>query len=171
MSSPLSRNMRDGQILIKDGASASITLDTDEGDFNIEWGSEPRVIKQRGALGHLRAGDEVPLKWSFKVKVSKLRADESTLGGTDSVPTVIDAFEKKGPAAAWTTTGASGEPHQVKLVFKIANPVSAGRREVITLDKSRASSWKFAEGDEYDTLEASGISMITEPAITFEAQT
>lgn len=170
MTTPLTRNMRDGQILVKDGASGSITLDTDEGSLSWEEGNDPRVIKQRGALSHLRSGDEEPCKGSFSVKVSKIRGDDTGQGGTDTAGTMRDAFRKEGLCNAWTTTGAAGEPHQVKLVFNIANPDTTGRREVVTFGKVPCPKFSFKEGEEFDTLDVTFIDNETAPTITHEAQ-
>jgi len=162
--------MRDGTLIIEDGDSNTLTLDTDEGDFSCEWGNDPRVVKQRGALSHLRDGDEETLSGTLNVKVSKIRADYSSLGGSDTDPTPYDALLQKGPASAWDSVGTAGEPYQIKLTLKIANPDTTGRREVVEIDKLRVGRVTFSEGDEYDTLAFPFTANITEPTITFEAQ-
>lgn len=168
----ITRNMRDGQIEILDNGANSLTLDTDEGDLSIEWGNEDRLIKQRGSVtsGHFREGDEEPVTGTVNVKVSQIRADDTSMGGTDDEPTPYDALHQVGPAAAWESTGESGEPYLCKLRFKLANPDSTGRREVIVLDKVRVGRVTFSEGDEYDTLAFPFTARIAEPTFTFEAQ-
>jgi hypothetical protein len=128
------------------------------------------VIKQRGALSHLRTGDEEPVKGSFSAKVSKIRGDDTGQGGTDTAGTMRDFFKKQGLYNACTTTGTTGEPHQCKIVFKIANPDTTGRREVITFGKVPCPKFSFKEGEEFDTLEVSFIDNETAPTITHEAQ-
>ena len=60
---PLTRNLRDGQLVISDGAGSptSLTLTLDNGD--LEW-TEPEEeveIKDRGVLDHVRPGDQQSL--------------------------------------------------------------------------------------------------------------
>jgi hypothetical protein len=173
MGDGISRNLRDGQLIVQDAATPTVhskTIDLDEGDFKMDWtpdGGEPKVILNRGVLSHFRKGDEKPVGGSFSAKLSKIIADT---GAGDSVPSEYEALTLTGLAASWTTTGLSGEPKLCKLVIKVANPNTSGRREVITLDKVKVSKVSFEEGEEYDKLSFEFVARITAPTITFEAQ-
>jgi hypothetical protein len=173
MGDGISRNLRDGQLIVQDGTTPtplSKTIDLDEGDFKMDWkpdGGEPRIILNRGALSHFRKGDEKPVSGSFSAKLSKIIADT---GAGDSVPSEYEAITMTGLAAAWVTTGLAGEPKLCKLVVKVANPNASGRREVITLDKVKVSKVSFEEGEEYDKLSFEFVARVTAPTITFEAQ-
>lgn len=170
MGDGISRNLRDGQLIVMDGSTHSKTIDLDDGEFKADWspnGGEPRVILNRGALSHFRTGDEKPVTGSLSAKLSKLIADT---GGGDSVPSEYEALTLTGLAASWTTTGLAGEPKLCKLVLKVTNPNAAGRREVITLDKVKLGKVSLEEGEEYDKLSFEFVARITEPTITFEAQ-
>lgn len=170
MTVPLHRKMSDGQIIIQDGGANTLTLDTDQGDLSLKWGSEANVRSHRGALSHFRDGVETPVEVSFSVVVSKISADDTSGGGSDTDPTPEEALTGNGLASGWTSTGQTGEPYQSKLVFKIANPDTSGRREVITINKLRCNSCEFSEGEDEDTLSFSGVALITRPAFSFEAQ-
>ena len=170
----VTRNMRDGQIYITDADGITgenyLLLDTEEGDFGLEWGNEPRLIKQRGSVdnGHFREGDEEATSGTINVKLCKIRAD--SVGG-DTEPTPVEALKGVGALAAdWLSDGLAGEPHLCKLILKIANPDTTGRREVIELGHVRCGRVSFSEGDEYDTLAFPFTSREVEPTFSFEAQ-
>ena len=165
----VTRNLRDGVLYIQDDGDNELEINLDEGDVNIKWSVEDRLVNDRGALSHFRAGDEVPTDVSFSAKVSKITADDTAKGGTDTTPSVYEALMRLGLAAGWATTGYDGEPYLCTLVFKIANPDPTGRMEVITCGKFRASAPEFAEGEENDTLSFTGRGRLA-PVFTYEAQ-
>lgn len=169
----VTRNLRDGTLYVQDNGDNEVELDLDEGDLSVKWGNEDRLVKNRGSVanGHFRAGDEEPVEVTFTAKVSKIVADDTSLGGSDGNPSAYNALRQTGPASGWSSCGDSGEPYLCRLVFKLANPDTSGRREVITIDKFREETVEFSEGEEYDTLAFSGRARIAAPVFSFEAQT
>ncbi|MCA9031117.1 MAG: hypothetical protein KDA66_09935, partial [Planctomycetaceae bacterium] len=72
----ISRNLRDGELVIKDGSTTPLVLTVvlDEGDLT--WTERQRTIevKDRGSIlnGHTRKGDEESISISFTAKWTQL---------------------------------------------------------------------------------------------------
>lgn len=158
----VSRNLRDGQIKIKDGTTPtplSVTLTLEEGDLSFSVKKEYKQIRDRGALDHVRAGDEQVVPVSFSIKLD--RVSEAT-----SPVTLYDALRKVRSAAAWVSVAGAGEPYAVIIEFTVLDPAGGADDEVITFAKFFPEDVTFAEGDDYNTLSVSGFSFETAPAIT-----
>ena len=171
--SPITRNLQDGVLYIQDGDDPvnSLEVTLDSGDLAVEWGVDDILTDDRGVMDHFRPAKQEPIKVSFTAKQTKIAADDTSKGGTDTAPTPDQALDQEGLAAGWVSTGKTGESYLVTLVFKIANPDSAGRREVITIPYFRRGPVKFAEGEENNTLDFSGLSRAAKPTFSWEAQT
>lgn len=168
----ITRNLRDGVLYIQDsGASNTLEVTMDAGDVEFAWGADALVIMDRGKLDHLRPGDEVPTTLKFTSKVSKIAADDTSKGGGDTEATPLQALTQDALAVGWSSVGDAGEPYMVDLVFKIANPDSSGRREVITIPYFCVGPVAFNEGEENNTLEFNGLARVPKPIFTWEAQT
>lgn len=163
----ITRNLRDGSILIKDGSATtpnSITLEIEEGNMSFTEDRTARIISDRGALSHRRTGDEVACAVSFGVKFCKYASESS------EEPTVRDALTGQGEASSWVSTGNAGEPYTPDLEFRVANPDAEGHREDFLFTDFHADTLEFSEGDEYDTLSVSGTALIVGPTVTHTAQ-
>lgn len=73
----LVRNLRDGELVIKDGTSPTplaLTVLLDEGDLSWTQRSRTIEIKDRGSIaaGHTRRGDEESVAISFTAKWTQL---------------------------------------------------------------------------------------------------
>jgi len=166
---PITRNLTDGQIVIKDGTTTplSVTIDCDEGDLSIVVHKDRKVIMNRGDLDHVREGVSVPVDLSFTVMFSEFYTDEA------SSYTPYELLMQQGDATSAASTRAdSAEAYCVDVEFTITNPdADTGEKdELIKVDDFFVEEITFTEGDEYNTLAVSGRAMITSPTITKEAR-
>ena len=157
------RNLRDGQLQLKDGATPTpnaLTLDLLEG--NLTWSVKTNVITvlDRGTIDHQRAGDDSPMEISFSAKVVNL-SDVTT-------PTLYDALHKYRSAAGWTSTETDSDLFHLNLNFTLDDPTdaSAGTDEHIAFGSVAVTSFDFSEGDEYSTVAVSLISKGTRPTFS-----
>jgi len=153
------RNLRDGQITVKDGAAASVVLTLENGDLTYEIRKDHKRIRDRGALDHTRPGDEQETKLSFSVMVD--RVSEAT-----TPVTLHDALMNVRSASTWVSSGAAHEPYQVDIEFKVLDPAGGADDETITFTKFHVESITPAEGDDANTIEVSGFAFITDAAYT-----
>jgi len=145
----VTKNLRDGQLTIKDGAAATIVVALDEGDLSFTVDTTPREIKDRGAHDHLRLGDENAIEMSFTCKFTRYQGR----GGGD--PSVRDGLKQEGNASGWTTTNTDGgDVYTTDLDFLISDP--DGTNELLAFAKFAVDTLEFSEGEEYDTLSVSG---------------
>ena len=155
------RNLRDGQIQVKDGAGSpvTITLTLEKGDLKWARKQSPIQVNDRGALDHVRPGDQQPVALSFSIQVNRVHA----LTGS---ATLYNAFTKTGPASTWTSVGATHEVYMVKVVFTVLDPTGGADNEVITFDRVFHEELSNEEGETTNMLAFSGVSHATAPTIT-----
>lgn len=151
------RNLRDGTLVIKDGAAtpASITVTLEEGNLRWTERSPAHIIKDRGVLDHARKAPDEPVDWEFTLMFQSLSKHATT--------TEYDALTKTGGAAAWTSDEPTSDVYAVTLEFTIADPASGS--EVITFARAIPEEISFEEGDEFDRLTARGRAVITRPSV------
>lgn len=149
------RNLRDGILKVKDNGANSITLALDMGDLT--WTEHNNIVQvdDRGALDHVRNGDQQAVELSFSIKVDRLHA-------TSGNPTLRQALKKVGQAASWASVGAAAEPYMVKLEFTITDPAGVVN-EVITFNRFIQTETEYAEGEEYNTYSVKGVDHETMP--------
>src|SRR6478752_5847952 len=72
----LTRNLRDGELVIKDGTGTPKTLTVllDEGDLSWTLKQRTLEVKDRGSIsaGHLRKGDDESVQLSFTARWTQL---------------------------------------------------------------------------------------------------
>lgn len=161
------RNLRDGIIIAQDGNATnqqSQEFDIEQGNLSFTIKRAARIIKDRGALSHRRAGDEEACEISFSVYLCKFKAES----GED--PSLYDCLTGTGEASGWTSTSETGEPFTADLVFKIINPDADGNREVFTFADFHADELEVTEGEEADVVTATGTALVVEPTVSHEAQ-
>lgn len=161
----LVRNLRDGELMLEDGASSPLrlTILLDEGDLS--WTERTRTleIKDRGSLssGHTRPGDEESLTLSFTARWTQL------IGRTlsSSNPLQFYEFLTFTPGAGITSTSRAGEQQTLKLVFTVFDP-AGGPAEKITFARVYRESLTLSEGETANTISFSGRDFETRPTIT-----
>ena len=144
------RNLRDGQLVIKDGGQSpqSVTVALDDGDLEWVETRTPVGVKDRGTLSHLRNGDQVPVFGRF---TARFREFVTTGSGGDVSP--YEALTQSGEASDWESTNADGGGvYTVELELTIANPQSGGSAERVTFSKVALERITFRQGDPYDAL-------------------
>lgn len=157
----MTRNLRDGVLVINDGGGSpeTLTIAVDEGDIRIEEVSNAVEVLDRGVLDHVREGDQEPVTVEFSLKFQEFIADTGAAS-----PTPYEALRKIGNASAWASTRGVGEKYCLNLIFTIASPAGAPN-EVVTLADFYHTRIAFAEGADYNTLSVSGRAWITTPSV------
>jgi hypothetical protein len=163
---PLVRNLRDGELVIRDGTSPapqSLTVLLDEGDLS--WTERTRTIeiKDRGSIaaGHLRKGDDESVALSFTAKWTQLLGQ--AVEPTD--PLALYEFLTFQPAAEVASTSPPGQQETLELEFTIRDP-AGGPGEVVTFHKVYRETLTLAEGNEANTITFTGRSFETAPTVT-----
>ena len=163
--SQLTRNLRDGELVIRDGSSPplSLTLLLDQGDLT--WTQRQRTIevKDRGsiALGHTRKGDDESVALSFTARWTQLLGRSVDPVDPLQLYELLMFVEDSGVVS----TSAAGEQETLTLEFTIRDPAGiAGER--VTFEKVYRESLTMSEGDEANLIAFSGRAFQTAPAVT-----
>jgi len=150
----ITRNLRDGTVKFLDASTNSLSLAIDEGDFKSTESENTRNITDRGALDHIRTGDEEPSTFSVSVKFTQWYGAGATLQTLKEL--------KDNPAAlSWSSTAATGEPRTFTTLIETVDPGATAWVESYTLTRCRVNTLEFSEGDEYNTLALTGTAYIT----------
>lgn len=162
MTIPVTKNLRDGVITIYDGTSYTpneLEVIIEEGNLTFKEEKTVVEVKDRGALSHLRPGEEISVKGSFSIKFRQFLQQE---GATD--PSVYEALTKTGGASAWVSTNTDGGGvYTVGIRFEIATPTSGEKAEKITFDPVFIPGIDFKEGDESNELSFEFTAFQTKP--------
>jgi len=153
-------------IKIKDGDTNSLEIKL--GDGNITWSEKKarQYIKDRGKLDTVRNADEDPMD----VTVDALWEFLTGSGASGALPTVEDAFKRRGPAAAWTSSSSDlCEPYAVDIEITYDPDCDVERREIYTLADFR---YETADHDlKAGTLRFTGKCNVVEAGVARAAQT
>ena len=155
----LTRNLRDGQLTLVDGAGETLDVLLDDGDLS--WTETLNTIEvlDRGSIaaGHLRPGDDVPVELSFTAKWTQLIRS----GGTTDPLALYQFLTHDGV----TSTSPDGEQQTLRLVFTVADPQGGGA-ETITFDRVYRQTLTMSEGDDANRIAFAGRSFATQPTVT-----
>lgn len=162
--SGLVRNLRDGELVIKDASDPPnmLTVVLDEGDLN--WVERQRTIevKDRGSIqnGHTRRGDEESVAVSFTAKWTQL------LGRSVSAEDPLQLYEmlmfKSG--SGLTSTSALGEQNTLRLEFTVRDPAGEAH-EKIAFAKVYREQLTMSEGADYNLIAFRGRDFEVSPSI------
>lgn len=158
------RNLRDGQLVIKDGDTPvnSLTVVLDEG--NLRWTEKDNVIihRDRGTLHSHRRGDDEPVELSFSAKWTQL------IGFTVTSTHAIELYEiLNNLQNDFTSVAGCGENFALTYDFTVSGPCNtANTDEKIVFAEVVKQSLTCSEGNEMNTIEFSGIDFETKPTIT-----
>lgn len=160
--SNLTRNLRDGELVLKDGTGTPKTLTVllDEGDLSWTETLDTKEISDRGALDHTRPGNEVSCQMDFSTKWTQL-IQKSVSSSLDYV--VYEFIDNIGGGLA--STSGTGQQFTLKYEFTVDDPAGV-RGELITFAKVYKDTLTLGEGDEYNTIRFSGRDFETKPTIT-----
>ncbi len=163
--STLTRNLRDGELVIKDGSSPtrqSLTVLLDEGDLS--WTLRQRTIevKDRGSIaaGHTRKGDEESIALSFTAKWTQLIGKSAN----SADPLQLYEFLTFAAGAGIASTSGAGQQETLRFEFTVVDPAGIASEKII-FDKVYRESLTMAEGEQSNTLSFTGHNFETQPTI------
>jgi len=160
----LTRNLRDGELTIKDGATTPLTLTVllDEGDLSWTQKQQTIEIKDRGSIaaGHLRKGDDESVSLSFTAKWTQLisRANDN------ADPLALYETLMFLPAANLTSTSQPGEQQTLTLEFTVLDP-AGNASEKITFEKVYRVALSMSEGDDANLFRYTARAFQTQPGV------
>lgn len=157
------KNLRDGQLVVKDGAGSPVSLTVlfCRGDLTWTASFDNKIIMNRGAMHHARRGNEVPLKMSFSAGWVQLIGKNASAG---EAAQLYEMLVDEG-TTTFTSTGSACEPHQLTFEFTVSDDCD-GKDEKITFSRMMTDSAQCSEGDEENTVSYSGTSATqTKPTI------
>jgi hypothetical protein len=159
------RNLRDGELVIKDGTSPtplSLTLLLDEGDLTWTERTQTLEIKDRGSIaaGHTRKGDDESVVLSFSTKWTQLLG--KSVESAD--PLQLYEFLMFASGTDVVSTSAAGEQETLRFEFTVNDPAGvAGER--IVFDKVYRESLTMSEGNDFNLITFRGRDFETAPTI------
>lgn len=159
------RNLRDGELVIKDGTTPtaqSLTLLLDEGDLNWSQRSNTIEIKDRGSIadGHTRPGDDESISLSFTTKWTQL------IGKSADAADPLQLYEMLMFASGSDVVSTSGNGQQETLRFEFTVTDPAGQAsEKIVFEKVYRESLSMSEGDDFNVIAFRGRDFETIPTI------
>ncbi len=163
--SQLTRNLRDGELVIKDGSSTPKTLTVllDEGDLS--WTQRQRTIevKDRGSIaaGHLRKGDDESVQLSFTAKWTQL------LGKSANVADPLQLYEALMFAAGSgiESTSSPGQQETLTFEFTVVDPAGTASEKIV-FNKVYRETLTMSEGDDSNVIAFTGRSFATGPVVS-----
>lgn len=131
---------RDGTITLKDGGGNSYDIAYENGDFSYtEEKADRIVIRDRGVIVGLRAGDDPVLSFSFTCHLRELTSAAD--------PTTLDFIMDTGSFSGNTSVGGAGyEQYLIDIDFQIATTAAGGITDKATLSKCLLT-YQISEGD------------------------
>lgn len=162
--SQLTRNLRDGELIIKDGSSPplALTVVLDEGDLT--WTQRQRTIeiKDRGSIaaGHTRKGDDESITLSFSARWTQL------IGKSANSADPLQLFELLtfADGSNATSTSSPGEQETLTFEFTVLDPAGVAS-EQITFNKVYRESLTLSEDKDSNLISFAGRSFTTSPTI------
>ena len=146
----VTKNYRDGVLKLKDGTEYTPNeVIIPFVNANLTWTrkDEKVEVSDRGALSHLREGDEEPIEGSFSCKFEEFLSDDNS--NANNSPCAYEAFFKEGEAADWVSTNDDGgEVYTLTMILEITNPNSDGDNERITFEKVYIPEQGWSDSDD-----------------------
>ncbi|QDU41033.1 hypothetical protein Mal4_53980 [Maioricimonas rarisocia] len=163
--STLSRNLRDGELVIRDGSDPpqSLTVVLDEGDLT--WTERQRTIevKDRGSIaaGHTRKGDDESVALSFSAKWTQL------LGKAADPADPLQLYEMLMfvSGSDVVSTSSPGEQETLTMEFTVVDPAGVAGEQVV-FQKVYRESLTMSEGDDANQIAFTGRAFQTAPTIS-----
>jgi len=152
----LTRNLRDGELVVKDGSSGtpkSLTLLLDEGDLTWTERSHTIEVKDRGSiqLGHTRKGNEESVSLSFSAKWTQLIGKSAN----SADPLQLYEFLNFVSDLSLTSTSPGGQQDTLRFEFTVYDPAGVASEKII-FSKVYRESLTMSEGNEFNQISFSG---------------
>jgi len=163
--SNITRNLRDGELVIQDGSTTplSLTVLLDEGDLTWTENQNTIEIKDRGSIadGHTRPGEEESIAVSFTAKWTQLLG--TSINSTDPLQlyemlTFADASNVK-------STSSAGEQRTLTFVFTVLDPAGVATEKIV-FEKVYRESLTMSEGDDSNLIAFTGRAFQTQPSVS-----
>lgn len=163
--SNITRNLRDGELVIQDGTTPtpqSLTVLLDEGDLTWTVRSNTIEVKDRGSIaeGHTRKGDEESVSLSFTAKWTQL-IGKAAAGG-DPLQLYETLMFLSGTNLV--STSPAGEQETLRFEFTVLDPGGAAS-ERITFEKVYRETLTMSEADDANLVSFSGRSFEAAPLV------
>jgi hypothetical protein len=161
--SNITRNLRDGELVIKDGGGAQLTVLLDQGDLTWTERRQTIEVKDRGSIasGHLRKGDDESVAVSFTAKWTQLLGKSAA----ETDPLQLYEFLTFQPNAGVTSTSAGGEQETLTLEFTVLDPAGLASEKVV-FEKVYRESLTMSEGADANLISFTGRAFQTGPTVT-----
>jgi hypothetical protein len=162
--SQITRNLRDGELVIKDGSGTpkTLTVILDEGDLT--WTQRQRTIevKDRGSIaaGHTRPGDEESVSLSFTARWTQLLGKSHDSGDPLQLYEMLMFLSGSGVAS----TSTAGEQKTLTFEFTVLDPAGAAS-EKLTFNKVYRETLTMSEGDDANLIAFTGRAFVTQPSV------
>jgi hypothetical protein len=158
------KNLRDGQLVVKDGSGTPKTITVLFATGDLQWteAKDNKIVMNRGSMHHARTGNDVPLKMSFSAGWVQLIGKSVSAG--ESVQ-LLEILTDRG-GSTFASTGSACEPYQLTFEFTVADTCD-GKDELVSFVNMMTDTVTCQEGDEQNTISYSGTSSTaTYPTIT-----
>ena len=162
--SQITRNLRDGELVIKDGnaPAAEITVLLDEGDLTWTQRQQTIEIKDRGSIesGHTRKGDDESVSIAFTAKWTQLLGKSANSGD----PLQLYEMLSFHPDAGLVSTSEAGEQETLTFEFTVTDPAGIATERIV-FSKVYRETLTMSEGDEANLIAFTGRAFQTAPEI------
>ena len=161
----ISRNLRDAELVLKDGTSptpVSLTVVLDEGDLSWTQRQQTIEVKDRGMIagGHLRKGDELSVTLSFSAKWTQLLG-KSVLSGD---PLQLYEFLTFASGLDLVSTSGEGEQQTFSMEFIVKDPAGIAHEKIV-FSKVYQETLTMTEGDRYNIISFTGRDFEVKPTL------
>lgn len=159
--STLTRNLRDGQVVVNDGGGTAktVTLTLDEGDLSWNEPEETVQVSDRGVLDHTRPGNQVACSLSFSLKWNQLISFTALSSDGNVFYEMVNNL-----GSNYTSTSGTGQQFTLEYVFTVTSPSGSGS-EAITFAKVFKNSLDMSEGDDWNKIVFNGTDFEERPTI------
>ena len=162
--SQLTRNLRDGELVLKDGSSPPLVLTIllDQGDLTWTQRQHTIEVKHRGAItgGHTRKGDEESVHLSFAAKWTQLIGKSALAADPLQLYEMLMFLSGSGVVS----TSAVGEQETLQLEFTVRDPAGVASERII-FHKVYRESLTMSEGKDSNLITFSGRSFEKAPKV------
>lgn len=155
----LTRNLRDGELRLIDGADTSLTVLLDDGDLSWTETVNTVEVKDRGSItnGHTRPGDEESVELSFTAKWTTLVGAVADARGLYETLAMAEG-------SGVVSTSQPGEQKTLTLEFTVSDP-SGGGAERVTFTKVYRETLTMSEGDDANRIAFAGRAFAPRPDV------
>ncbi|QDU78982.1 hypothetical protein Pla110_06860 [Polystyrenella longa] len=164
--SSIVRNLRDGELVVKDGTTPtplSMTVLLDEGDLTWTERTNTIEVKDRGSIsaGHTRKGDEESISISFSAKWTQL------MGKVESRGDPLQLYELLTFASGTeaTSTSADGEQDTLHFEFTLLDPAGVASEKIV-FAKVYRESLTMSEGEDFNLISFDGRDFEVAPVVS-----